>query len=239
MQIRIPKLIGHRGACGYAPENTLKSFRLAKQLGATMVEFDVGLCKDGIPVVIHDDTVDRTTNGKGTVKNISLPELQALDAGERERISTLEEVMQCLAEEKLMANVEIKPCPGIEKETVNATLEILNRWKEKVSIVISSFDLTILTFIREQSDLALAALFSNLSPDWMTRVSSLKCLSINLGHYLLPANDAERSKAIIQQIHGQHYLLLCYTVNDNARAQQLFSWGVDGLFTNYLDKLAC
>src|SRR3990167_11327492 len=99
--------IGHRGACGYAPENTLKSFQRAIDLGVDMIELDVQLCKSGELVVIHDDTVNRTTDGSGFVKKIKLKNLKKLDAGEEERIPTLEEILN-LVDRRVKVNIELK-----------------------------------------------------------------------------------------------------------------------------------
>jgi glycerophosphoryl diester phosphodiesterase len=100
-------VIGHRGAAGHAPENTLRSFHKAVELGADMVELDVHLCATGEPVVIHDDTVDRTTDRSGRVRDLSLDELKALDAGDGERVPTLVEVIDEMSGRAAL-NVELK-----------------------------------------------------------------------------------------------------------------------------------
>ena len=99
--------VGHRGAMGYEPENTLRSFKKALELGVDMIEFDVYVCKSGELVVIQDDTLERTTNGKGLVIEKTLAELKELDAGKEEKIPTLEEIMD-LADKKVKINVELK-----------------------------------------------------------------------------------------------------------------------------------
>ena len=99
--------VGHRGAMGYEPENTLRSFKKALELGVDMIEFDVYVCKSGELVVIHDDTLERTTNGKGLVIEKTLAELKELDAGKEEKIPTLEEIMD-LADKKVKINIELK-----------------------------------------------------------------------------------------------------------------------------------
>ena len=96
--------IGHRGARGYAPENTLKSFQKAIELGVDAVELDVQLCKSGELIVMHDDTVDRTTDGSGFVKKLKLKDLKKLDAGMGERIPTLEEVLD-LVNRRVKVNI--------------------------------------------------------------------------------------------------------------------------------------
>ena len=99
--------IGHRGAMGYEPENTLRSFKKALALKVDMIEFDVYVCKTGEVVVIHDDKVDRTTNGKGYVVQKTLQELTSLDAGKGEKIPLLEEALDCI-NKKVQVNIELK-----------------------------------------------------------------------------------------------------------------------------------
>jgi glycerophosphoryl diester phosphodiesterase len=110
---RKPLIIGHRGAMAYEPENTLRSFRRALELGADGVEFDVHLSKDEVPVVIHDSTLDRTTNGKGDVHAFTARQLQGLDAGKGEHVPTLREVIEEFAG-KLVLQAEIKQADAVE-----------------------------------------------------------------------------------------------------------------------------
>src|SRR5438105_7019037 len=128
----LPRVIGHRGACGLAPENTIASFREAAELGVRRVEFDVHLSADGIPVVIHDDTVNRTTSGRGAVASLNLAELQALDAGtwfaprfQGERVPTLGATVTLLGKLRLGAVVEITPSPGTDAATAEAAVRVL------------------------------------------------------------------------------------------------------------------
>ena len=108
-------LIGHRGARAYEPENTLRSFKKAIQLGANSIEFDIRFTKDKKAVVIHDKDVDRTTNGKGLVKDYTLKELKKLDAGNGEKIPTLKEALALLKNEKITPLVELKEKENMEK----------------------------------------------------------------------------------------------------------------------------
>jgi len=142
---RKPILIGHRGAASLAPENTLASFRKALENGAEMVELDVQRTKDGHLVVIHDDSVDRTTDGKGLVKDMTLGELKALDAGswfsyefKGEKIPTLEEVLDWSCG-KIRLDLEVKNSkqyPGIEKQIV----ELIEGKKMEKDVIVTSFD---------------------------------------------------------------------------------------------------
>src|SRR5436190_6736475 len=117
-------VVGHRGAMGYCPENTFASFERGLELGADWIELDVHLSRDGALIVIHDETLDRTTNGHGYVKDHTLAELQQLDAGNGERIPTLPEVLDWAKSRKAILDIEIKNAPlyydGIEAKVVDA-----------------------------------------------------------------------------------------------------------------------
>ena len=143
-----PPVIGHRGAAGHAPENTLASLRAAAALGVRWVEFDAKLTGDGQVVLFHDETLERTTDGSGPVADMALEDLRALDAGgwfgepfRGERIPTLSETLAVLGELKLGANVEIKPDPGREEATGDTVARILAReWpRDLPPPIVSSF----------------------------------------------------------------------------------------------------
>lgn len=141
------KIFAHRGASKYAPENTMAAFHLAHKMNADGIELDVQLTKDGIPVVIHDESVNRTTNGKGLIKNLTLAELKELDAGScfskkflGESIPTLEEVLKWIAPTNMLLNIELKNnLEGYEgmEETV---LELVKKYKMAQRVVYSSFN---------------------------------------------------------------------------------------------------
>ena len=130
--LSLPPVIGHRGAAGAAPENTLASIRKARELGATWIEFDVKLTKDGHPILFHDDCLERTTDGRGAVAATTLAEIRRLDAGgwfgpafRGEPVPTLEQALALCVELRLGINVEIKPCAGREAETAQVTVATL------------------------------------------------------------------------------------------------------------------
>ena len=146
----LPSIIGHRGAFNSAPENTLSAFRKAAQLGARWVEIDVRLSSDKVPVIFHDNVVNRTTNGQGPVGTFTLDSLKKLDAGSYyhtdfsgEKIPTLLETIRLCIELNLGINIEIKPNYGQAAETVTAVLTIINRFQEQLkgNVLFSSFDL--------------------------------------------------------------------------------------------------
>ena len=129
MTLKLPQIIGHRGACGYAPENTLESIHTAADMGVEWVELDVKLTKDQIPVIFHDETLDRTTNGSGNIADIDFEDLRDLECGSwfsesfaGLKIPTLEEVLEVLIDRDMGLNLEIKPCPGREIETAEVCL---------------------------------------------------------------------------------------------------------------------
>ncbi len=229
------RLIAHRGASALAPENTLAAFRKASEIGATWVEFDVMLAVDGEVVVIHDETLSRTTNAKGCVADYPYSYLQTLDAGSwfapefsHEKIPTLIEVIDVLRQCKLAANVEIKPSIGKEVETVKKVLEILDKYwaPDMHPPLISSFSRTVLDCVRKYSKTHLLAyLMDKWQPHWKKSCDDLDCVSVNVSHRIL---TPER----IAEVKSTNRLLLSYTVDVSVIAQQLFDWGVDAVFSN-------
>lgn len=230
-----PPLIAHRGASGLAPENTLAAFIKAKELGINWVEFDVMLTSCGEVVVIHDETVDRTTNGKGLVVEQTYASLKKLDAGSwfnpiffKERIPTLKQVLELLNKLQLSANIEIKAQLGMEKETVARVLQNLEQTKLHYPFLISSFSLTILENVRKQSSSCLLGfLMDKWLPDWLSLCDQLNCATVNVNERIL---DHDK----VQQIKKSGRFVLAYTVNDAERAKELFSWGVDAVFADRL-----
>lgn len=229
-----PRVIAHRGASARAPENTLAAFRQAKAIGAAWVEFDVMLAACGEAVVIHDETLERTTNGVGRVADFPYSYLQTLDAGSwfapqfrGEKIPTLIEVLDLLHELKLMANIEIKPCVGQEAETVKEVMRIIaQHWRAEHPPLISSFSRTVLADVRVKSATSLLGfLMHEWQDDWHQACDDLNCVTVNVNEQIL-------DRAKIADIKASNRLLLSYTVDDTARAQELFSFGVDAVFSN-------
>lgn len=234
--INIPKIIGHRGAKGYAPENTLTSFRKAKELGATWVEFDVKETKDNILVIIHDDDLDRTTNGKGPMINSLWSVVRELDAGSwfhpsfsNEKVPTLEETFILLKELNMGANIEIKPCPGREEQTAIAVANaIMKKWpKELPPPLVSSFSMDSLIAAKNTCpNLIIGALFETLPRDWKKVILKVQAVTIHIDHEIVHEN-------MIKQLNQEGYPVLTYTVNDQKRAHDLFNMGVSSIFTDY------
>jgi len=149
-RLKLPKIIGHRGACGYAPENTLESIHTAADMNVDWVELDVKLTRDQVPVIFHDSTLERTTNGTGMVADMDYADLKHLDAGSHfsdsfagVKVPTLEEALDVILERDLGLNLEIKPCPGREQETAEVALDLLSHiWDDHERLLISSYKIS-------------------------------------------------------------------------------------------------
>ena len=240
MNRRIGPVIGHRGAAGHAPENTLVSIRKAAALGVRWVEFDVRLSRDGEPVLFHDDALDRTTDGRGWVAERTLSQLRALDAGSwfgsafaGERIPTLGEALAQIAALRLGANVEIKSDAGREVATAEAVARILKAEWPATSPppVVSSFRPESIAAAREAApDLIYALLVAAVPRDWRARLGALGCRDLHCS-----AERLTRSKAEAVAAGGN--ALRCYTVNTAHRARTLFQWGVEAVFTDYPERI--
>ena len=177
------QLIGHRGARGLAPENTISAFEKARELGCNFIEFDVMLSSDGIPFIFHDENIKRTTNGRGKFGLLTAEYLQSLDAGrwfskkfKGEKIPTLNEAIQWLNTTNIRANIEIKPYPGTTDETTIALLTHLNRYwpADKELPLISSFSLEALTLTRSISpEIPIGFLMHKWQDNWQKIVKLL------------------------------------------------------------------
>ncbi len=238
--INIPKLIAHRGAAAYAPENTLVAIEKAAELGANWVEFDVMLTADGEAVIIHDTKLDRTTDGNGLVDETSLEEIRQLDAGswfgpeyQGVQVPTFVEVLQTCAEHKLGINVEIKPSPGMEVATARKTIEVLSaHWSSaQKQPLISSGTRQCLQLVQELNpDLKLGFIMDQWHEDWQAVLKKYNCYSLNVSHHML-----EREQ--VEFVHKLGYYVFVFTVNDRELAERLYGWGVDGVFSDYPDLM--
>jgi glycerophosphoryl diester phosphodiesterase len=240
LPLQPPNIIGHRGAAGHAPENTLSSVQKAFDLGVTWVEADVKLSRDGIPVLFHDDRLDRTTDGNGTVAQKTLDELKRLDAGRwfdpaftGESIPTLEELVARLTELQMGLILELKPSRGQEAETGRIVAEMFqDLWlAELPAPVISSFKPAALAAFAEVApDMARALLVHKLPPDWRRRAEELGAVAIHCD-----VNDIKRHE--VAAILEAGFTVRCYTVNENDEAARLLLWGVQSVFTDFPDRI--
>jgi len=230
----------HRGAGLLAPENTLAAMRLGAAHGYRMFEFDVKLSGDGVLLLMHDALVDRTTNGHGRVASMSYGEVSRLDAGSwhspqyaGEGVPTLARVAAWLIANGHQANIEIKPCPGRERETgAAAALEARSLWAQAdVPPLLSSFSPEALDAARRAApELPRALLSRELPGDWVARCRDLGCVAFDVDHRLL-------DREVIAQARRELLRVACYTVNDPGRARQLFDWGLDCLITDAVDRI--
>jgi glycerophosphoryl diester phosphodiesterase len=236
-----PRHVAHRGAGKLAPENTLAAIRHGASLGYRMFEIDAKLSGDGVLLLMHDATLERTSNGRGRVAGQDWRALSQLDAGSwhsaafaGEGIPTLARVAAWLRANGCLVNVEIKPCPGREEETGAAVaLEVRSLWKgAAVMPLLSSFSEDALAAARRAApELPRALLTGDLPTDWVERCEVLGCVALDAHHATL-------SEDIVRQAHQRGLRVACYTLNDPARAKVLLDWGVDCVITDALDLIA-
>ncbi len=236
-----PRAIAHRGAGKLAPENTLAAFRHGASFGYRMFEFDVKLSGDGASVLLHDATLDRTTNGAGRLDALTLGQIAQLDAGSwhspayaGEPVPTLAAIARYLRANNFLANIEIKPVPGAEWRTGAAVaLDARTLWAgAAVPPLLSSFSEDALAAAREAvPELPRALLLDKLPADWLDRLRALDCVALD-------ANHRELTPEIIDQAHAAGFRVCCYTVNDRDRAHLRWSAGLDGLITDWVDRIS-
>ena len=235
-----PRIVAHRGGGALAPENTLAGIRKAAAMGFGGVEFDVMLSADKVPLLIHDETLDRTTSGQGSVAATPYARLASLDAGawfgpeyRGERVPTFEQAGELCAQLGLWANVEIKPAPGLERETAIAVAKLaLKLWGgASPAPLLSSFEPVSLEAARAAApDFDRGYLTDRLGPGWDEAARALGCVSVHCDCKYLTRAQAD-------EVRGAGFWLLCYTVNEPAIARRLFSWGIDAVFTDRLDLI--
>jgi len=225
-----PKVVAHRGGGALAPENTLGAIRRGASLGFKGVEFDVMLTADQVPVLIHDETTDRTTGVKSRVSLTPYAKIEKLDAGEGEKIPRFEEAVALCRKLGIWANVEIKPAGGHERATGKAVAGLARElWRgAPLPPVLSSFSIVALEEAQKEApELPRGYLVDALPADWQATAARLQCAAIHCNHKKLSEQDA---KAV--RVAG--YSLLCWTVNDADTARKLLGWGVDCLVTDAL-----
>lgn len=228
----LPPWIAHRGGGALAPENTLAGIRLAAARGFAAVEFDVMLSADGTPVLIHDETLQRTTNGGGLVAETPDRILFGLDAGNGEHIPHLAEALALCRQLGLLANVEIKPAAGMEALTALRVLDLLRDDWPGHSLLLSSFSRAAMEIVAERAPLLpRGLLFPMLPDDWARQARDLAADSIHVPAEGLTAD-------LVEKIHAAGLAVLVYTVNETQLACDLFALGVDALFTDRLAGFA-
>jgi glycerophosphoryl diester phosphodiesterase len=223
--VRTRKILcfGHRGARGHEPENTLRSIRKALELGADGIEIDVHLV-GGRLVVIHDDTLDRTTNGRGRLAGLSFADLRRLDAGKGEKVPTLEEVMDETSGRALL-NIELKG-----RGTALPVMELIERRSIPAEeILISSFHLEELRLL-PRGEVRIGVLFQRPPPAFARIAHSIEAWSVH-------ADVRFISPRLVRRAHEAGLRLLVYTVNTPAAIERMKAIGVDGVFSDYPDRV--
>lgn len=234
-----PFWIAHRGAGRLAPENTLAAMRSGQARGFRMAECDLTLSADGVPFLLHDATLDRTTDGRGLAMERPWAELATLDAGRwhgpahaGERLPTLAALAAHAHASDLALNLELKPGPGDAARCGReGALAAARLWAGHAPPpLLSSFEAEALAAAaRAAPQLPRALLFETLPPDWLARALALGCVAVVAHHRALDA-------AAIGAAHAAGLRVLAYTVNDEAEARRLRAAGIDGLITDEVDR---
>ena len=233
-----PRWVAHRGAGKLAPENTLAAFRLGASHGYRMFECDVKLSADGVPFLLHDATLERTSNGKGVAGEQPWGALAQLDAGSwhspqfaGEALPTLEGVARYCLGEGYLLNIEIKPSPGQESRTGTVVANEAERlWRGAATPpLLSSFQPAALAAaLAAQPGLPRALLLDAPTDSWLETARQLQCVAIVCKHTLWNAGT-------VAQARQAGFRTLSYTVNDEASAQRLIALGTDGIITDRVD----
>ncbi len=229
---RKPILVGHRGAAGLAPENTLPAFQVAIDLGIDGIEFDVQRSRDGVPIVFHDEDLERLTNGTGKLFDRTLDELRALEiktdhsAYTDVHISTLQEVLEFVRQAEQLLMIELKEpwrFPGIEEQVI----ALIRRYDLVERAQIRSFYHDALHIVHR---LAPEIAVSELWLDRLPKDDEVIYKTVNAHHVLYTPEEIER-------LHRRGVQVTAWTVDDLQEAQRLKDAGIDGLTTNYPDRL--
>ena len=233
----------HRGFSGKAPENTLAAFTMALEAGVDMLELDVRLSKDDAVVVIHDQRVDRTTNGHGPVQDMTLEELQSLDAGSwfgrrfaGETISTLQEVLSIL-DDRIFVNIEIKPdAISSQRGRVLETrcLDIIARNHMEKRTIFSSFDHRIVRRMKQSSTgITVGVLYVMVrdigrTPTWLAR---------RAGADAFICSRHQITRRMVHNAHAHDVNMGVYTINSEKEVNRMLRYGVDAIISNYPDRI--
>ena len=236
-----PRWIAHRGAGKLAPENTLAAFRLGAAHGFRGFECDVKLSADGVPFLLHDSTLDRTTSGSGPASDLAWGALAQLDAGgwhsrqhAGEPLPSMQVIAAFVQRNGLALNIEIKPMPGLERHTGQVVAEHAARLWAGTAMppLLSSFRPDALAAAQAAAPaLPRALLLDSLWPGWFEMATALGCAAVVTAHKLMDA-------ALLARLHCAGWRAMVYTVNDPADARRLLALGVDGLITDAVDRFA-
>jgi len=217
--------IGHRGAAGHAPENTLAAVRQGIELGVDFVEIDVRRTTDGVLVALHDATVNRTTNGRGRVEALSLGEVRKLDAGNGERIPTVEEVLQ-MAGGRTGLMLELK-VDGL----AHLTVQTVQKVQLDTPVIYASFLHKELTHVRAvETEAALMVLFDRLPRTPVPYAMQYQPVYVGLRH-------DRATRPLVEAFHRENVKVWVYTANSLADIARAISIGVDGVISNFPERI--
>ncbi len=235
LNLPTPAIIAHRGASAYAPENTLAAFSLALKQNADAIELDVKLTRDRHVIVIHDQTVDRTTEGRGDVRNLTLSEIRKLDAGSHfdcafqgEPIPTLEEVLKAVGQLTYI-NIELTNYASPLDDLPGRVVRLVVQYKLAQRVFFSSFNPIALHKIKRDFPEAPAGLLILPGIKGFLSQSILgRIVAINSLHF----EHKNISRNLIEKTHRDGKYILAYTVNDPNQVKTLSALGIDGIFTD-------
>jgi glycerophosphoryl diester phosphodiesterase len=247
-----PRVLAHRGGGALAPENTLAAIRRGFELGFRAIECDARLTRDEVPVLIHDRTLERTTDGRGAVAEATAADLARLDAGRwfrpeyrGEPLPTLEAAVGFCRAQGIWINLEIKRLPGasariggvVARTVARLYADVLRAGGDRAGNIappvplLSSFGVEALMAARTAApDLPRGWLVDDIPPEWEAQLATLGCVSLHADHETLTSDLARKVK-------DAGYWLFCYTVDDPDRAREIFDWGVDALCTDRIDLI--
>ena len=232
------KVWAHRGASGYYPENTISSFEGAIKQNADGIELDVHLSKDGYVIVCHDETLNRTTNGKGFIKNFDLFELKQLDAGswydkkfKGEKLPLLEEVIELIKGTKMELNIEIKAGSIFYQGIEGKVLKLLDKYKIKDQVIISSFDHYSLVKIKElDTEIKTGILYSEALYKPLDYIKTTKANALHPYYITVTKEMVEEANAIGIDVNP-------YTINNEDHIRMIKPMNVNAIITNYPDRV--
>jgi glycerophosphoryl diester phosphodiesterase len=222
----IPLVFGHRGASHTEPENTMRAFREAFNQGAAGIEFDIHQTADEEIVVIHDDTIDRTSNGSGVVKELTLSQLRSFDFGKKEKIPTLEEVLQEFGNSHWL-NIEIKAL-HLERQLV----QLLADYSIQEKLVVSSFLLEPLNNIKQHNSFIPTGFLFNYTIEDITALQKEVTIDALHPHYKII------DKNLVQKARKNNLAIRAWTVDALMIAQKLAALGVEAIITNKPGEIA-
>jgi glycerophosphoryl diester phosphodiesterase len=230
-----PAIFAHRGASAYAPENTLTAFKLAIEQGSDGIELDAKLTSDGHVVVIHDGSVDRTTDGSGAIKSLTLEQLKQLDAGSKlpplhksEKIPTLAEVFEEVGRQ-ILINVELTNYSSPIDDLPDRVAALVKEYNLQDSIFLSSFNIIALLRARNLLPETPLGLLTFAGLAGLTVKSRLLHFSLL---FAINPSYTDVTKNLVITAHQQNFKVFTYTVNRSEDMRQVIEAGVDGFFTD-------